>query len=79
MPWAHLQVDTLDVVVIVEDGVLAGGGGVGGDGAAVEHAVAVPEHVQALAKVLEALRLAVHGPPAVGRPAHAPALRTLTW
>ena len=69
----HLEVDALDVIVIVEDGVLAGGSGVGGDSAAVEYRVAVPEHLHALAKILEALRLRVHRAPAVGCPAHAPA------
>lgn len=70
---AHPKADALDVVVVIEDGVLAGGDGVGGDGAAVEYAIAVPEHLHALAKVLEALRLCVHRAPAVGCPAHAPA------
>lgn len=54
---------------------LAAGCGVGGDGAAVEDAVPVPEHLHALAKVLEALRLRVHRAPAVWRPAHASAPR----
>ena len=70
---AHVQADALDVVVVVEDGVAPRGRAVGGDGAAVEDAVAVPEHLQALAEVAEALRLRVHRAAAVGRPAHAPA------
>ena len=45
---AHLQAHALDVVVVVQDGVLARGGAVRGDRPPVEHAVAVPEHLQSI-------------------------------
>jgi len=70
---SHLKIYTLNIIVVIQDGVLAGGGGVGSDGATIEDTVAVPEHVKALAKVFEALWLGVHGSPAVRRTAHAPA------
>lgn len=63
----YLQTDALHIVVIIQDGMLAGSCGIRGDGAPVEDAVAVPEHLHPLAKVLEALRLRVHRAPAVGR------------
>lgn len=48
-------------------------GAVASDGAAVEDVVPLPPHLDALAKVLQALRLAVHGASAGGCPTHAPA------
>jgi len=76
---SHLKIHTLNIIVVIQDGVLAGGGGVGSDGASIEDTVAVPEHVKALAKVFEALWLGVHSSPAVGRTAHAPACIEYTF
>lgn len=52
---------------------LAGIGAVANNGAPVEDVVALPPHLDALAKILQALWLAVHGASAGGCPTHAPA------
>ena len=70
---AYVQADALDIAVVVLHGVLAAGNRVADDGAAVVDLVALPKHLDALAVVLEPLRLRVHGPAAGCRPALAPA------
>jgi len=59
-------------MVIVQNGVLVGLLAEGNDSAPVVDIVSLPPHFYALPKVLEPLRLSVHGATACGGPTHAP-------
>jgi hypothetical protein len=59
-------------MVIVQNGVLVGLLAEGNDSAPVVDIVSLPPHFYALPKVLEPLRLSVHGATACGGPTHTP-------
>ncbi len=60
-------------MVIVQNGVLVGLLAEANDSAPVVDIVTLPPHFYALPKVLEPLRLSVHGAATCGGPTHAPA------
>ncbi len=59
-------------MVIIQNGVLVGLLAEADDSAPVVHVVPLPPHLYALPKVLEPVRLSVHGATTCGGPTHAP-------